>query len=149
MRSTVCMTLILSIVAASFAAAAEDEADETATTTRPASALPAKTSRYNVGDAPGRYRDAAKKVRRFEPKHPPVALYDGAGREIGRVGKPVMLNIGAAKSMDVDGDGKAESYAWAWATEAGSGWVAREALVDPPPPDTDPARNPKPPRESD
>ena len=110
-----------------------------------AAALPAQTSRYNQGDAPGRYRDAQGKIRRFELKHA-ASLYDGGGREIGTIDEPVMLNIGAAKEMNALG--REESFAWAWSTKAGSGWIARSALVDPPKVDVDPKRNPKPPREA-
>jgi hypothetical protein len=78
-----------------------------------------------------------------------TGLFDGAGREIGRARKPVMLNQGAAKQMDLDGKNGAETYLWAWQTEAGSGWIARDALVDPPPAaPADPGRNPRPPREA-
>src|SRR3954471_24301006 len=125
--------------------AADDDPDEP--TSSSPSALPVKTSRYNRGDFPGRYRDAAKKVRLFELKRGETPVCDGAGREIGKATKPMMLNIGAAKSMDIDGNGVEEKYAWAWRTEAGSGWIDRAALVDPPPPDVDPQRDPKPPRE--
>jgi len=111
--------------------------------------LPASTSRYNQGDAPGRYRGADGKIKQFALKAGEAPLYDGGGREIGRVNRPVMLNIGAAKSMDLDGKPGAENYAWAWATNAGSGWIARNALVDAPPSDVDPKRNPKPPREAE
>ena len=114
--------------------------------------LPAATSRYNQGDAPGRYRDEHGKIKLFAPKTGQAALYDGGGREIGRVTRPVMLNVGAAKSMDLDGKAGAESYAWAWATDAGSGWIARDALVgppSPPPPDADAKRNPRPPCEAE
>jgi hypothetical protein len=111
------------------------------------SRLPPSTSRYNRGDLPGRYRDANGKIRRFELKHA-ASLYDGSGRAIGEVTEPVLLNVGVAKDMDPERDGKAESFAWAWKTAAGSGWIARSALVDPPKPDADPTRNPKPPQES-
>src|SRR5437870_303354 len=74
-------------------------------------ALPAQTSRYNRGNQPGRYRDANHRIRLFAVKHEEAAIYDGAGREIGRVRKPVMLNAGAAKEMDVAGQGR-QSYAW-------------------------------------
>ena len=118
-----------------------------------AAPLPAQTSRYNRGDSAGRYRDDAGKIRHFEIKGGEAPLYDGGGREIGRVNKPVMLNVGAAKRMDLDRKPGMESYAWAWATDAGSGWIARDALIDPPPPppapDAKSERNPKPPRESD
>jgi hypothetical protein len=77
-----------------------------------------------------------------------TSLYDGSGRAIGDVTEPVLLNVGVAKDMDPDGDGRKESFAWAWATKAGSGWIARSALVDAPKPDADPTRNPKPPKES-
>jgi hypothetical protein len=60
-----------------------------------------------------------------------------------------MLNSGAAKEMDLDHTGKKQSFAWAWATEAGSGWIARNELMNPPKPDVDPMRDPKPPRDSD
>jgi hypothetical protein len=113
------------------------------------SKLPAQTSRYNRGNQPGRYRDAKKKVIYFALKHTEAAIYDGAGREIGKVTKPVLLNSGAAKDMDVDRSGTKQSFAWAWATEAGSGWIARSELVNPPKPDIDPTRNPKAPRDSD
>src|SRR5947207_4593733 len=63
-------------------------------------ALAARTSRYNVGNLPGRYRDANHRIRLFALKHDEAAICDGAGREIGRVRKPVMLSIGAAKEMD-------------------------------------------------
>src|SRR5439155_18701491 len=113
------------------------------------SKLPARTSRYNVGNQTGRYRDANHHIRLFALKTGEAAIYDGAGREIGRVSKPVMLNAGAAKDLDLEDSGKKQSYAWAWATPAGSGWIARSALVDPPKVDVDPQRDPKPPRESD
>lgn len=114
--------------------------------TKPAK-LPKSTSRYNVGNLPGRYRDSKGQLRHFALKHT-APLYDGSGREIATLSEPVLLNIGVAKDMDVNGGGKKESFAWAWATKAGSGWVARSALVDPPRPDADPARDPKPPKES-
>ncbi|MEA2709093.1 MAG: hypothetical protein QOF78_1694 [Phycisphaerales bacterium] len=110
--------------------------------------LPAQTSRYNRGDSPGRYRDEKGKVKHFALKAGEAPLYDGGGREIGRANRPVMLNIGAAKRMDLDGKPGVESYAWAWATNDGSGWIARDALVDPPPADAKADRNPKPPREA-
>jgi hypothetical protein len=108
-----------------------------------APALPARTSKYNQGNQLGRYRDQKHRIILFKLKHDEVPIYDGAGREIGRVKKPVMLNSGAAKDLSIDGKPK-ESFAWAWATGAGSGWIARSALVNPPKPDIDPTRNPKP-----
>jgi hypothetical protein len=111
--------------------------------------LPAQTSRYNRGNQPGRYRDAKKKLIYFVLKRGQASIYDGAGREIGKVTKPVLLNSGAAKDMDVDHSGTKQSFAWAWATEAGSGWIARSELANPPKPDIDPTRNPRPPRDSD
>jgi hypothetical protein len=111
--------------------------------------LPAETSRYNRGDFAGRYRDEKGKVKQFALKHGDAPLYDGGGREIGRVSKPLMLNVGAEKRMNLDGKPGKESYAWAWATTDGSGWVARDALIDPPPPDAKADRNPKPPKEAD
>src|SRR5947207_15813969 len=106
MRSFFLAMLIVSAAASAAArapAGGADEDDADAPTTRSASALPIKTSRYNRGGFPGRYRDAAGKTRKFELKRD-SPLYDGAGREIGRVAKPLMLNMGAAKSMDVDID---------------------------------------------
>jgi len=111
--------------------------------------LPPQTSRYNRGDSAGRYRDENGKIKLFAIKGGEAALYDGGGRGIGSVNKPVMLNVGAAKWMDLDGKPGKESYAWAWATTDGSGWIARDALVDAPPADPKSDRNPKPPRESD
>ena len=139
----VCVTL----VHAAFAAPAPGP------TTAPAP-LPAQTSRYNRGGFPGRYRDDAGKVKHFALKHADAPIYDGGGREIGRADRPVMLNVGATKQMDLDDKPGGESYLWAWATKAGSGWIARDALADPPP--ASPAspgaatldRNPKPPAES-
>jgi hypothetical protein len=110
------------------------------------SALPKETSRYNRGNAPGRYRDAAGKLRLFELKGSEAELLDGGGRVMGTVNKPVMLNVGAAKEMEVKG--RRQSYAWAWATPVGSGWIARGDLVDAPAPDVDAKRNPKPPGEA-
>jgi hypothetical protein len=118
-----------------------------AQTSKPAP-LPERTSRYNVGNAPGRFRGADGKIRHFTLKAE-TSLYDGGGREIGRVREPVLLNIGAGKHMDLDRKGGVEEYLWAWNTSAGSGWVARSAMVDPPPFAIDSARNPKPPREAD
>jgi hypothetical protein len=77
-----------------------------------------------------------------------VPVFDGAGHEIGRARQPVMLNSGATKEMDLDGKGGPETYVWGWRTEGGSGWVLRSALVNPPPVQSDPQRNPKPPREA-
>src|SRR4051794_11513435 len=108
-RSLLSIPLILALAVA-VARAADEDADAP-TTAQSASALPVKTTRYNRGDFPGRSRDAAGKGRRFELKPAPAPLYDGAGREIGKVTKPMMLNVGATKSMDVNGDGKAERYA--------------------------------------
>jgi hypothetical protein len=134
-------------IAATFAALVTAAA--AATAAPPPAPLPTATSRYNQGDAPGRYRDANGKIAHFALKDGDAPLYDGGGREIGRVNRPVMLNIGATKQMDLDGKPGAESYAWAWATNAGSGWIARDALADPPSADVDVTRNPKPPREAD
>ena len=110
-------------------------------------ALPKSTSRYNVGNAPGRHRGPDRKIQRFELKGEP-ALFDGGGRPLGRMRQPVMINVGVGKRMDLDGKGGVEEYMWAWKTETGSGWVAREAIVDPPPFVIELQRNPKPPRES-
>lgn len=113
--------------------------------------LPARTSRYNVGDAPGRIRDESGRVARFAVRNGETPLLDGAGREIGRIRQPVLLNAGAVKKMAVAGKPQ-EVFVWAWRTEAGSGWIARGALASPPalpPADADLRRNPKPPRESD
>lgn len=118
-------------------------------TTAPSRKLPTETSRYNQGNAPGRYRDANKKIKRFALKRADVPIFDGGGRAFGRVREPVMLNVGAFKRMDLDGTPGKEPYGWAWATDAGSGWIALDALVDPPTVQIDDARNPKPPRESD
>ncbi len=136
-------SLLVLLLLASVAAA---RAGDGASATKPAK-LPKATSRYNVGNLPGRYRDAKGQLRHFALKHT-TPLYDGSGREIGTLTEPVLLNIGVAKDMDVSGSGRTESLAWAWATKAGSGWVARSALVDPPKPDADPARDPKQPKES-
>src|SRR5688500_13811119 len=121
----------------------------TAPATSTSRKLPAQTSRYNQGNAPGRYRDTENKIKRFALKRDDVPLSDGGGREFGRVREPVMLNVGAFKRMDLDGEPGAELYGWAWATDAGSGWIALDALVDPPAVAADAERNPKPPRESD
>lgn len=116
-------------------------------TTSPSS-LPAQTSCYNRGDSPGRFRDADGKLRKFKLKRE-VSIYDGGGRAIGAVRDPVMLNVGAVKQLAVQGgDGKKQTYLWAWDTPAGSGWVLRDALIDPPPAELDRSRDPKPPRES-
>ena len=123
--------------------------DVAAAATATPAPLPAQTSKYNRGDSPGRSRDDKGKIKQFALKHGEAAIYDGGGREIGRVTKPVMLNIGADKRMDLDGKPGKESYAWAWATEDGSGWIARDELVNPPPPDAKSDRNPKPPREAE
>jgi hypothetical protein len=119
------------------------------TTAAPTSqpALPARTSQYNVGDAPGRHRGPDGKIKRFELKSP-TPLFDGGGREIGRVEQPVLLNVGAGKRMDLDGKSGTEEYLWAWNTDAGSGWVARDAIVDAPKFEIDTTRNPKPPGEA-
>ena len=91
--------------------------------------LPERTSRYNVGDLPGRYRDADKRIKLFALKAPPAPLYDGGGREIFRFSNPVMLNVGAFKEMTVAGSAKARWYAWAWRADRKlSGWVAVEDL---------------------
>ncbi len=111
-------------------------------------ALPARTSQYNVGNAPGRHRGPDGKIKRFELKGK-APLYHGGGGELGHVTKPVLLNVGAGKRMDLDGKPGAEEYVWAWKTDTGSGWIAHSAIVDPPPFAIDLGRNPKPPRESD
>jgi hypothetical protein len=113
--------------------------------------LPLRTSIYNRGGFPGRYRGADGKVARFALKRE-APLLDGGGREIGRARRPVMLNVGADKQMvpanGTAGDGR-ETYVWAWNTEAGSGWIARSALAAPPAiVPRDPDRNPRPPREA-
>ena len=108
--------------------------------------LPERTSRYNRGGFGGRHRDADGKIARFELKRE-VPVFDGGGREIGRAQRPILLNSGAVKEMSIGGGDK-ETYVWAWRTEAGSGWIARNLLVDPPPMLFDATRNPKPPRES-
>ena len=112
--------------------------------------LPERTSQYNVGARPGRERGADGKIKRFELNRGETPLFDGGGREIGRVKNDVtvLLNIGAGKRMDLDGKPGSEEYVWAWKTPAGSGWIERAALKDPPPFQIDLARNPKPPGES-
>lgn len=60
-----------------------------------------------------------------------------------------MLNVGAFKSMTLQGAQAAQWFAWAWKTDAGlSGWIALEALIDPPDVKIDENRNPKPPKEA-
>jgi hypothetical protein len=120
-------------------------AEAIAQTTQPA--LPERTGQYNIGNAPGRQRGPDGKIKRFELKQE-TPLFDGGGREIGAVRKPVLLNVGAGKRMDLDGKPGVEEYVWAWKTDAGSGWVAHGAIVDPPPFEIDVARNPMPPGES-
>ena len=121
-------------------------AAQAAPSTQPA--LPKRTSRYNVGNAPGRHRGPDGKIKRFELKGE-TPLFHGGGQEFGRVTKPVLLNVGAGKRMDLDGKPGLEEYVWAWKTDAGSGWIAHAAIVDPPPFAIDSSRNPKPPAESD
>jgi len=144
-------------------------APATAPATQPDRRLPERTSRYNVGDMPGRYRDANKRIKLFALKSPPAPLYDGGGREIARFSQPVMLNVGAFKQMTVGADTTAGAvagiranaganaganakpgwFAWAWRTDAKlSGWVAVNDLVDPPKVEPDAARNVAPPAES-
>jgi hypothetical protein len=115
-----------------------------------AAPLPAQTSPYNRGNQPGRYRGADGHVRRFKLKHA-APIRDGGGRQFGIVpeSEAVMLNIGAFKRMKIDGAGEESTFGWAWATDEGSGWIALDALVDPPKVEIDPQRNPKPPAESD
>lgn len=108
--------------------------------------LPIRTSRYNPGGFPGRYRDANGKGMRFELKHE-ASVFDGGGREMGRTNQPVLLNSGAVKEMAAGGQAK-ETYVWVWRSEAGSGWIARSVLKNPPPTLFDANRNPKPPREA-
>jgi hypothetical protein len=127
-------------------AAAARALEEQGPSTKP-SKLPKATSKYNRGDAPGRYRDQSGHVRRFQLRQP-TSIYDGDGHAIGQVTEPVMLNVGVAKDIDVGRSGTSQSFAWAWDTPAGSGWIARKDLVDAPKPDADPTRNPKPPGES-
>jgi hypothetical protein len=115
---------------------------------RAAAPLPERTSRYNQGNAPGRYRNADGSLRHFALKRAAVPIYDGGAREICTADKPVLLNVGAFKEMKLDGAGRKQTFAWAWATKAGSGWIALDDLVDPPPVKTDPTRNPKPPGEA-
>ncbi len=107
---------------------------------------PNRTSPYNIGDSPGRFRGPDRRIKLF-PLKAEAPLFDGSGRQIGTVKKPVMLNIGACKRMNVDGKGFAE-YMWAWRSNAGSGWIPRSAFVDPPPFTIDTKRDPKPPREA-
>ena len=122
----------------------------TTAATQPDRRLPERTSKYNVGDLPGRYRDADKRIKLFAMKNPPAPLYDGGGREIMRVSNPVMLNVGAFKEMTVVGSARPRWYAWAWRADRKlSGWVAVEDLVDPPKVEADQTRNPAPPAESD
>ena len=114
--------------------------------------LPASTSQYNQGNAPGRYRDEAGKIRRFQLKASKRStdLYDGDGRVIGETSAPTMLNVGAFKQMKVDGRQNPAWFGWAWKTDAAvSGWIALDAIVDPPKVQIDAQRNPKPPKESD
>ena len=95
--------------------------------------LPEKTSKYNLGGSQyaGRYKDANGHVKEFSLKDPQATLYDGGGRAIGIITKPVKLNMGTQKEMAIQG--KTETYVWAWDTDAGlSGWIARNALIDPP-----------------
>jgi hypothetical protein len=139
--------LALMVIIAAIGGTVMAETEELQVPPADALKLPAETSRYNRGALPGRYRDENRRIRSFELKAP-APLYDGGGRQVGIVTKPVRLNIGAGKEMRVQGRARVESFAWAWATEAGSGWIARSALVDPPPVDVDPARNPPPPRSS-
>jgi hypothetical protein len=141
-RIIIAITALLLLIPRSTTAEPDD--DDNA----PASSLPAQTSKYNKGNLLGRYRDKNHKVIFFNLKQPEVPIYDGGGREIGKVKKPVMLNSGAAKTMSIDGKSP-QSFAWAWATGAGSGWIARSSLVNPPKPDIDPNRDPKPPHDSD
>jgi hypothetical protein len=107
---------------------------------------PNRTSPYNIGDSPGRFRSPDHRKKFFSLKAE-TSLFDGGGREIGRVTKPVTLNIGACKRMNVDGKADAE-FMWAWRSTAGSGWIARSAFIDPPPFEIDTKRDPKPPREA-
>ena len=120
-----------------------------------AQVLPKETSRYNRGGSgfPGRYRDERGRVKRFPLTDGKTRLYDGSGRVIGIVRQAVMLNVGAAKEIVPAGEHRKKTFLWAWATDAGlSGWVARDALVNPPNVDADARvadqRNPKPPLEA-
>src|SRR5215210_2794588 len=112
--------------------------------------LPEQTSRYNVGRAGSRYRDARGDVRYFERlRASPV--FDGGGRELARVREPVALNSGTKKKMDLDPpDGRVETYAWGWGMRREDGgrisaWIRRMNLNDPPRVVIDPDLNPRPP----
>ncbi len=144
----VCAMVVLILAGSTDAQSTDSAAPTTATTGTTRLALPERTSRYNTGNAPGRHRGADGKIERFELKAE-APLYDGGGREFGRVSKPVLLNVGAGKRMDLDGKAGAEEYLWAWNTDAGSGWIARSAIVDPPAFAIDLDRNPKPPRQAE
>lgn len=113
-----------------------------------AAPLPAQTSRYNQGALPGRYRDEQGQMMRFQLKGI-TPLYHGGGQEIGRVVKPVLLNVGASKEMRVQGSDQKKTYTWAWNTDVGSGWIERDQLVDPPPIGAVADRNPRPPAEAE
>lgn len=153
MRASVVIVLSLGLViVVASPAAGQATAPAASSATQPDRRLPERTSKYNVGDLPGRYRDANKRIKLFSPKAPPAAVYDGGGREIGRFAKPVMLNVGAFKEMIVAGAGaeKPRWYAWAWRADGKlSGWVAVDDLVDPPKVEPDETRNPAPPAEAD
>lgn len=142
MRCAIPRAGVLIVVLALAAPAAEKPATR-------AAPLPESTSRYNRGNLPGRYRGADGHVRRFKLKHP-TDLLDGGGRSFGIVpaSEGVMLNVGAFKRMRPEGAAAEKTYGWAWATDAGSGWIALDALVDPPEVRIDEQRNPKPPAEA-
>jgi hypothetical protein len=109
--------------------------------------LPARTSRYNVGNAPGRFRDRDGRLKHFALKAR-APLFDGGGRRIAYITQPVLLNVGAGKRMVVESSHHTEEFLWAWNTGAGSGWVARRALLHPPRFAIDTTRNPSPPHEA-
>jgi hypothetical protein len=99
--------LALMVIIAAIGGTVMAETEELQVPPADALKLPAETSRYNRGALPGRYRDENRRIRSFELKAP-APLYDGGGRQVGIVTKPVRLNIGAGKEMRVQGRARGE-----------------------------------------
>lgn len=99
---------------------------------------PVMTCKFNRGgsDLAGRIRDKAGRIIEFDLINDKITLYDGSGRDVGKINEPVKLNKGTQKEMIING--KVGTYVWAWSSnivgggQERSGWVDRDSLVSPP-----------------